>query len=451
MKNYLKTKIKKLTPFQLIVYYYFLTVSVSTLFLSLPLALKPGVRIPLIDTIFVAASAVSVTGLSTINISETFSTSGIVILMLILQVGGIGIMSITTFFWLLLGKKIGLKQRKLIMTDQNQMNLAGLVKMLKMILLLIILIELCGALILGTYFLRYYPNWQEAYLHGLFSSISATTNAGFDLTGQSLIPFAQDYFVQFINMILITLGAIGFPVLMELKEFLFRKKTAVKFHFSLFTKITTSTYAILLVFGTITIFLIEKDLFLKGKEWYDAFFYTTFQSNTTRSAGLVTMDINEFSTPTLLIMAGLMFIGASPSSVGGGIRTTTFAIIVLFFIHFAKGNRNIKIFKREIHEMDVLKALAVFVIASFICVVSVILLSISEDQSLLSLIFEVCSAFGTTGASLGITPDLTIFGKCLLIVLMFIGRVGLVSLMYLMGGRDQSNNYHYPKERLIIG
>ncbi|MFE7151749.1 potassium transporter TrkG, partial [Heyndrickxia sporothermodurans] len=182
-----------------------------------------------------------------------------------------------------------------------------------------------------------------------------------------------------------------------------------------------------------------------------AFFYTTFQSNTTRSAGLLTADINQFSSPTLLIMSGLMFIGASPSSVGGGIRTTTFAIIVLFIIHFAKGNRNIKIFKREIHEMDVLKALAVFVIASFICIVSVILLSITEHQSLLSIIFEVCSAFGTTGASLGITPDLSIFGKCLLIVLMFIGRVGIVSLMYMMGGRDQSNNYHYPKERLIIG
>ncbi|PTY77068.1 Ktr system potassium uptake protein D [Heyndrickxia sporothermodurans] len=451
MRHYLQTKLRKLTPFQLIVYYYFLTVSISSIFLSLPFAHKPGVHISVLDTIFVAASAVSVTGLSTINISETYSTSGIFILMLILQIGGIGIMSITTFFWLILGKKIGLKQRKLIMTDQNQTNLSGLVKMLKLILVLILMIELSGALILGTYFLTYYSDWKDAYLHGLFASVSATTNAGFDLTGQSLIPFAKDYFVQFINMILITLGAIGFPVLLELKEFLLRKKNAPKFYFSLFTKITTSTYGILFVFGTIAIFLLEKDLFLKGKDWYDAFFYTTFQSNTTRSAGLLTADINQFSSPTLLIMSGLMFIGASPSSVGGGIRTTTFAIIVLFIIHFAKGNRNIKIFKREIHEMDVLKALAVFVIASFICIVSVILLSITEHQSLLSIIFEVCSAFGTTGASLGITPDLSIFGKCLLIVLMFIGRVGIVSLMYMMGGRDQSNNYHYPKERLIIG
>ncbi|GIN83927.1 ktr system potassium uptake protein D [Heyndrickxia sporothermodurans] len=451
MKNFLKSKIKRLTPFQLIVYYYFLTVSVSSLFLSLPFAHKPGIHISLLDTIFVAASAVSVTGLSTVNISETFSTSGIFILMLILQIGGIGIMSITTFFWLILGKKIGLKQRKLIMTDQNQMNLSGLVKMLKLILIIIIVIELSGALILGTYFLRYYPDWKEAFLHGLFSSISATTNAGFDLTGNSLIPFANDYFVQFINMILITLGAIGFPVLLELKEFLFRKKGAPKFHFSLFTKITTSTYGILFIFGTIAIFLLEKDLFLKDKDWFDSFFYTTFQSNTTRSAGLLTADINQFSSSTLLIMSGLMFIGASPSSVGGGIRTTTFAIIVLFIIHFAKGNRSIKIFKREIHETDVLKALAVFVIASFICIVSVIALSISEQQSLLALIFEVCSAFGTTGASLGITPELSVFGKCLLILLMFIGRVGIVSLMYMMGGRDQSNNYRYPKERLIIG
>lgn len=271
MRHYLQTKLRKLTPFQLIVYYYFLTVSISSIFLSLPFAHKPGVHISVLDTIFVAASAVSVTGLSTINISETYSTSGIFILMLILQIGGIGIMSITTFFWLILGKKIGLKQRKLIMTDQNQTNLSGLVKMLKLILVLILMIELSGALILGTYFLTYYSDWKDAYLHGLFASVSATTNAGFDLTGQSLIPFAKDYFVQFINMILITLGAIGFPVLLELKEFLLRKKNAPKFHFSLFTKITTSTYGILFVFGTIAIFLLEKDLFLKGKDWYDAF------------------------------------------------------------------------------------------------------------------------------------------------------------------------------------
>lgn len=451
MRDAFKFKLNQLTPFQVIVTYYLLTVTVSTILLSLPFALKKGVHIHLIDAIFVAASAVSVTGLSTVSINETFSTQGIVVLMLILQVGGIGIMSISTFFWILFGKKIGLKQRQLIMTDQNQMNLSGLVKMLKLILGLIIAIELCGGLILGTYFLTYYPTWEEAFLHGLFASVSATTNAGFDITGKSLIPFANDYFVQIINMILITLGAIGFPVLIEVKNFLFRKKNEPKFRFSLFAKLTTSTYAYLLIFGAVSILILEHQSFLSGKSWIESFFYAVFQSNTTRSAGLLTMDINEFSTPTILIMSGLMFIGASPSSVGGGIRTTTFAVTILFLFNFAKGNLHIKVFKRELHEMDVLKAVVVFMLAVMMCVVSIIILAVTEHHSLLAIIFEVCSAFGTTGASLGITSEFSVFGKCLLIVLMFIGRVGILSFLFMMGGKEKKSKFHFPKERLIIG
>ncbi|UXH45650.1 TrkH family potassium uptake protein [Rossellomorea vietnamensis] len=446
----LRLNLNKLTPAQVIVTYYLLAVTIATILLSLPIAHKSGAEWSFLDAIFTAVSAVSVTGLTVVSTVDTFNTTGIFILMFVLQFGGIGIMTLGTFFWLIVGKKIGLKERRLIMTDQNQTSLAGLVSLLKQILLLIIFIEIVGAFILGVYFLGYYPTWQQAFIHGLFASVSATTNAGFDITGQSLIPYANDYFVQFITIILLTLGAIGFPVLIETKDYLMSKKRN-KHHFSLYSKITTVTFFGLMIFGTLVIFLFEYNRFFDGMEWHEAFFYSFFQSATTRNGGLATMNVAEFSIPTLLVMSALMFIGASPSSVGGGIRTTTFALNILFLFHFAKGNQTIKVFKREIHHQDVIKSLVVTMMAIFICFLSVIILTFTEDHSIMEIVFEVASAFGTTGLSMGITSELSSIGKCVIIVLMFIGRVGILSFLFMIGGKEKTAKYHYPKERVIIG
>lgn len=446
------TKItEKLSSVQIIVLYYFSAVVLSTILLLLPITLKNGADLSFVDALFTAASAVSVTGLSTISISEVLSTPGIFIFAFILQFGGIGIMTLGTFVWLLMRKKIGLRERKLIMTDQNQSTLSGLVQLMKQILLLILTIEAIGAVILGIYFLNYFPTWQEAFLQGFFASVSATTNAGFDITGESLIPFAQDYFVQLINIILLIIGAIGFPVLIELRQFL-TQKSGNPFRFSLFTKITTLTFFALVVLGTMLIILFEYNNFFAGKSWHESFFYAFFQSVTTRNGGLATMDISEFSTPTLLSICVLMFIGASPSSVGGGIRTTTFAIMMLSIYTYAKGKDTIKIFNREIVPEDVIKSYIVITTAVMICSVAVIVLSyIEPDFSLLQIMFEVCSAFGTTGLSMGITADLSSLGKIIIVALMFIGRIGIFSFLFLLRGNPTKEKYHYPKERVIIG
>ncbi|UII57153.1 TrkH family potassium uptake protein [Cytobacillus spongiae] len=442
---------KDLTPAQIIVSYYVIAVSISMILLSLPVAHKPGAKWTFIDAMFTAVSAVSVTGLTTVSTADTFSVTGIFILMFVLQFGGIGIMTLGTFFWLILGKKIGLRERQLIMTDQNQSSLEGLVKLLKQILGIIILIEAVGALILGVYFLNYYPTWQEAFLHGLFASVSATTNAGFDITGYSLIPFANDYFVQFITIILITLGAIGFPVLIETKNYLFNRDQTKRIHFSLYTKLTSFIFFVLLIFGTIAIFALEFNQFFADMVWHEAFFYSFFQSATTKSGGLATMDVSQFSDPTLLLMSALMFIGASPSSVGGGIRTTTFALNILFLFHFARGNQTVRLFNRELHEKDIIKSLVVSMFAMFICFTSVIILMLTEDQPILAIIFEVASAFGTCGLSLGITPELSNIGKITIMILMFIGRIGILTFLFIIGGKEKQANFHYPKERVIIG
>ncbi|WP_404432300.1 TrkH family potassium uptake protein [Sutcliffiella horikoshii] len=448
-KNSISKKIHSLSPAQLIVSFYFIAVLIAVSLLSLPVARYEGVDWSFINALFTAVSAVSVTGLTVLNTVETFTVPGIFILAFVLQFGGVGVMAVGTFIWLLLGRKIGLKERRLMMIDQNQSNLSGIVKLIKQILVLILSIELLGALILGTYFLSYYDTWQEAFFHGFFASVSATTNGGFDITGQSLIPFANDYFVQFIVMILITAGAIGFPVLVEVKEFIVNKNG--RFRFSLFTKITSITFACLITLGALAIIILESNAYFKGMSWHESLFYALFQSVTTRSGGLATMDVSEFGISTLLVMCGLMFIGASPSSVGGGIRTTTFALNILFLFHFARGHKNIKIFGREIHEEDIIKSLVVLLLAILICSSAVIVLSVTEEFALIQILFEVCSAFGTTGLSMGITPDLSSIGKFIIICLMFIGRVGLLTFLFILESKQKPPNYRYPVERVIIG
>ncbi|WP_226578144.1 TrkH family potassium uptake protein [Halobacillus litoralis] len=440
-----------LSPFQLIGVYYLVAVTISSILIALPVAHRDGVKLEFIDVLFTAVSAVSVTGLTTVPTAETFSTTGIFILALVLQLGGIGVMTLGTLIWLMLGKKIGLKERRLIMTDQNQTSFQGMVRLVKQIVLVVLLIELIGFLVLGTYFLEYFDP-GEAYLQGFFGTISAMTNGGFDITGQSLIPFKDDYFVQFINIILIIAGAIGFPVLIEIKQYLLQNQEEQSIRFSLFAKLTSFTFFALVVVGTIMIVILEFNHFFTDKSWHEIFFYALFQSVTTRSGGLSTMDINQFTEQTQLFMSSLMFIGASPSSVGGGIRTTTFALVVIFVLTFARGGNHIRIFRREVHAEDLNKAVVVTIVALFVCFSAVIVLSITEPFTLNEIVFEVCSAFGTVGLSLGITSGLTTFGKCVLMLLMFLGRIGLLTFLFSFKKNDKAQGkYHYPRERIIIG
>ena len=320
----------RFTPAQVIVFYYFLAIGFSFLLLNLPGVYLPGVEVSFIDSLFTAVSAVSVTGLTTISISGTYTVFGLCMLMLVLQLGGIGIMSIGTFFWLLVRKRIGLRERQLIMVDHNQYSLAGVVELIKQIVLIIVLIEIIGGLILTMYLMRHYDSFREALFNGMFMSVSATTNSGFDITGSSMHPYFNDYFIQTVLMILIILGAIGFPVLIEVKSY-FSKKVP-NFRFSLFTKITTVTFGLLLIWGALLIFILESFNSFKGLAWHEKIFASLFHSVSSRSAGLTTYDITQFSDATDIFISSLMFIGASPSSVGGGIRTTTFAIALLFLI-----------------------------------------------------------------------------------------------------------------------
>ncbi|MYL33669.1 TrkH family potassium uptake protein [Pontibacillus yanchengensis] len=441
----------RLSPFQVIFIFYLSAVIIASILIGLPFLHKEGVHLSLIDIIFTAVSAVSVTGLTVVSTPDVFNTPGYFVLMFVLQFGGIGVMTLGTFIWLMLGQKIGLKRRQLIKTDQNRNTFSGMVSLIKQILIIIILIEAIGALILGIYFIQYFPTAGEAFIQGMFASVSATTNAGFDITGSSLVMFEHDYFVQMINMILLILGAIGFPVLIEIKDYLTHKKQDL-FKFSLFTKLTSITFALLIVVGTILIYLLDRTHFFQGKSWHESLFYALFQSVTTRNGGLATMDVSEFTVPTLLVICILMFIGASPSSVGGGIRTTTFAITLLSVISYARGKRDVRVFGREIDPEDIFRSFIVVNTAVTIVGLAIILLNVFEpDFTLIQLMFEACSAFGTTGLSTGITADLHLPGKVIIIALMFIGRIGIFSFLFILRGKAPRAKYHYPKEPMIIG
>lgn len=444
---------RRLTSVQIIVFFYVGLILVSSVLLCLPIFHKPGVSLSYIDSLFTATSAISVTGLTVITVHEVFNQWGILFLTLLFQVGGIGIMTLGTFFWLLLGHKIGLEQRIWIATDHNRATLSGLVDLMRNILAIAIMIELAGTVLLGAHFLiaGYYSDWYTAFYHGYFASVSAFTNAGFDLYGNSMLGFTHDYIFQSIVMILIICGAIGFPVLVELRTYLSYRRAKLRFTFSLFTKITTLTFFSLIVAGAVLIYLFERHAFFQGQTWDQILFYSLFHSVSSRSGGLATMDISLLSTPTLIMLSGMMFIGASPSSVGGGIRTTTFFVLIATVFANMRGYKDVKVFGRELVEEDIMKSFTVFFVAVILVFSAVILLVWMEDLPFQHVLFEVCSAFGTTGLSTGITSNLGAGGKIILIITMVVGRIGIINLLLFLKRKEQIVRYHHPKERVIIG
>ncbi|WP_437184422.1 TrkH family potassium uptake protein [Vagococcus intermedius] len=445
-----------ISSIQMIVLYYLLLTILSFFLLRLAFFRNPGVDTSLLDDVFMAISTVSVTGLSTFNINEVFNHRGVVLLEILFQVGGLGIMMVSTFFFIVTRRKISLKQRQLIMTDMNQPKLSGIVRLIRTTLAILLWIQLLFGVIFSIHFYssHHQANIYDSIFYGFYQSISAVTNSGFDVTGGSIIPYADDHFFLICIILLITVGGIGFPVIMEIKEWLFFKKSkhGYPFRFSLFSKLAIWSFLILFIFGTLLIFALERQhLFAdmsSSQQWISSMFY----SMTTRNAGLQINDLNDFQTATLLLFSTLMFIGCSPSSVGGGVRTTTVAIIVLYMFSFIKSEEKISIFGRRISEEDIKKSVVVFNLSLLMCFLSVIILAATEKHSLISLIVEVTSAFGTTGLSLGITPDLSTTGKIIIALLMFIGRIGMLyTLMLFVPKEMQDKGYIYPTEKIIIG
>lgn len=440
------------TPLQLIIIGYLLFDVLGTLLISLPFSLRPGVEFSLIDALFTATSAVSVTGLTVVDTRETFSTTGRFILAFLMQFGGIGIMSLGTLVFVMRGNQIRLRERMMISADQNQLSLQGMVYLTIFILKVAFLFELLGTLVLTVHFMgTYQAPFLSALGSGLFHSISGFTNCGFDLFGNSLQNFQHDYVVKIVIGLLLLAGSIGFPVLLEVNSNIVSWRRQRRFKFSLYTKITTITFFVLLLAGFIFLLFSEQHGNMAGMPWYQKFSVSLFQSLTTKSGGFSLVDVSTYSSATLLFFCLLMFIGASPSSCGGGIRTTTFAVLTLSMLALFQGRTSVKAFRRELFQEDIIKAQTVFFVAVMMVAAAVIAISAIENFSTTEILFEVCSAFGTAGLSMGITGSLSTAGKAVIIAIMFIGRIGLVTLLLLFRRQKPEDRYHYVKEHIIVG
>ena len=452
-------KIKKLffgTYVRGFVVSYFIFLMTGAMMLKLPISIQDGQSLSWIDAIFVSVSGMSTTGLTTIIVKDVFTVFGQTVLAFILQFGGIGLIMLVSIFWLVMRKKISFRERTMIMTDQNQIGRSGIVRFVKNVLIMIITIEIIGFIIMGSYLSIAYTDvftLSEAFFQAFFLTISMFTNAGFDISpgGDSLMMYSTDYFMQTLAMGLMLLGAMGFWPLAELKSWVEAKKRKEKFEFTLFTKILVTMHLGLWIISAIIVYGVEFDGFLENKGLFEGIYYSLFMSLTTRNAGFATMNMNDMSATIQVFFGVLMFIGSSPNSAGGGIRTTTFLLTIMGIIAFARGKDQIVIKHKSIKFETVYKSLMVVIGAGALIVVALLVMSYSEPFTVQELFFEITSAFGTTGLSLGITSSLSLTGKLVIIFVMFIGRVGILSLLLMFKGDKQASNLKYPEIDLIVG
>lgn len=430
---------------------YALFTLVGALILFLPISQQSGSNLQFVDALFVSVSGMSTTGLSTIVVADVLNRFGQTVLAFIIQFGGIGLVMLIGFFWLATGRNIGYKERQFIVTDQNQVKTSQVVKLIRDVLIVLFSVELIMFVVIATYLSLkgYFPVGESIY-QAFFLTISLTANAGFDITGDSLVRYANDYPFQLMAMFLMFVGAVGFWPLVEFKDWL-GSKNKKNFEFSLFTKILVIMHISLWLFGALMFYAMEAENFLVGKSAMESIFYSLFMSLTTRNAGFSTMDVTALSGGVLLLFSGLMFVGSSPNSAGGGIRTSTFLLVIAAFISFSQEKHQVVLAKKGIKQNTVYKSIIVFNFAISLIFVASMLLLIFDNVSFMEAIFEVASAFGTTGLSLGITPHLSVMSKLVIIATMFIGRIGIVALLLIFNEKDNLNKVKYPEIDLIVG
>ncbi|MGO0059999.1 TrkH family potassium uptake protein [Brevibacillus fluminis] len=417
--------------------------------LHLPIATNDGQGLVWIDALFTATSATCVTGLVVVDTGTTFSTFGQLVVISLIQIGGLGFMTFATFFALILRKRISLRERLLLQESLNHISIEGIVRLAKMILIFTALIECAGGILLSIRFAFDMPLGKAVY-YGFFHAISNFNNAGFDLMGdfRSMTDYVADPVVNLVICSLIVMGGIGFIVMSEVYEYRHTKRL------SLHTKVVLATTAALIAAGTILIFIFEyhNPKTLQPLSFMGKFFGSLYQSVTARTAGSNTISIGDMEHSSLFIIILLMFIGASPGSTGGGIKTTTFATLVGAVIAQAKGKEDVIFFRQRIVPQMIYKSLAVTMIALSLLIAVTMILTITEQGAdFLMILFEATSAFATTGLSMGLTPHLSSAGKAVLVLTMFAGRVGPLTIAYALTLRKKKEYYRYPKGKITIG
>ncbi|MDF9408940.1 TrkH family potassium uptake protein [Pelotomaculum isophthalicicum JI] len=435
------------TPSQVLVVGFASVILTGAVLLTMPSAVQPGQEISFLTSLFTATSAVCVTGLVVVDTGTHWTTLGHVVILALIQVGGLGFMTMATFFAMLLGRRIGLRQRLIIQEALNQTNVAGIVRLAKYVLLFTFTTEFVFAMLLA---IRWSSDlgWQKGIWYGLFHSVSAFNNAGFDLFGdfKSLTGYTEDITVNLCITTLIILGGIGFSVIVDLVQ---HNKNFRRL--SLHTKMTLSVTGLLLIAGTLIIYFLEMDNTLKPLSPVGKTLAAYFQAVTPRTAGYNTLDTGALRSATQFFIVILMFIGASPGSTGGGVKTTTVGALAIAVWSMAKGKENAEIFHRRIGQEQIYKSITIVILAMGLVTVVSLLLSITENADFLTVLFETTSAFGTVGLTMGLTPKLTVAGRLLIIMTMFLGRVGPLTAAFALAQKRGKASLIYPEEKIMVG
>jgi trk system potassium uptake protein TrkH len=442
-----KGKLVQLHPAQILVIGFASLILVGALLLMLPIStVEEGKGLNFIDALFESTSAVCVTGLAVVDTGTTFTLFGQIVLLVLIQFGGWGIMTVGIFMFIILGKKIGLKERLLLQDALNVFTLSGVVKLVLKIIGITLIVECVGAAILAIRWSFEMP-WTKAIYYGIFHSISAFNNAGFGLEADSLSKWVGDPTVNLVITLLFIIGGIGFSVILDV----WRKRSFR--NLSLHSKVVLLMTAILIISGTFIIFISEYrnpttiGHFSLGEKWWASY----FQGVTPRTAGFNTIDIGKMTQSSQIFMMVLMFIGASPGSTGGGIKTTTFTIILLTFWSVLTNRDNVNILKRRIPWGLVNRSLSIVVTAMIFIFTVFFLLSYTEHIEMRRLLFETISAFGTVGLSTGITGNLSPTGRVLITIMMFIGRLGPLTMAFALMSNRKEARVKYSEEKILIG
>ncbi len=445
-------KILKKTKFsevQVLALGFFIVIFIGGTILSLPISSGSGEATNFLDSIFTATSATCVTGLVTVDTGTHWNLLGQTVIMILIEIGGLGFMSFATFISVLIGRRITLKSRLLMQEAMNTFNIQGLVKMLKKVMLFTFIIQFIGALILSTQLIPEFGVARGIYI-SIFSSISTFCNAGFDLFGNfnSYTAYYDNSIILLTVSALIAIGGLGFIVLLELYNYKSTKKL------SLHAKVVLLITTILIVGGTIVMFILEYNNpnTLGNMNIKDKIVNSIVASISPRTAGINSIPIDKMTTTSKFITVILMFIGGSPGSTAGGLKTSTFGIILCTAISVIKGKENADIFGRTIPRGLQLKAVTLLIIGMGLVTTVTMALTIAEpNEAFLDVLYEATSAFGTVGLTTGVTQRLSEPGKIIIIMLMYLGRVGPLTVVMALISRKKGTNYKYPEGKILIG
>ena len=452
----LRLRLKNLSPGTILITGYAVAILTGGILLTLPVAAQ-GQSLSFLDGLFTATSAMCVTGLAVVDTGTRFSLFGQLVILTLIQVGGLGIttFSVYLFFYLRLG--VGIRGRWILHETLLHTPVDSMRDLVRSIFRLTLAIEGVGAVLLAVVFIPQQGVIKGAY-YAVFHSVSAFCNAGFALFPDSLIGYRNHPLVNLTIMGLIILGGIGFLVMREVAAL--TQAGTLRRRMSLHSKLVLLTSTVLIFGGALVIGLLEWRTGLRGMSFWEGFWTAMFQSVTARTAGFNTIDLNLFGAPTIVFMIFLMFIGASPGSCGGGIKTTSLAIFFSILHSRLKGIAHTNVFRRTLPEEVVTKTLSLVMLAMLLVGVAVFALLAVHGAGVpllqsrgyfMDYFFEAVSAFGTVGLSLGITPQLSGAGKVIIILLMFIGRVGLLTVAFTIARRSRPEAVRYGEENIMIG